>query len=85
MANFKKIKSLDELKKICDGNPKCFFIQLNFGLRSSKTISYDSANDKFHILNEIDDTEQVLDSKDIMDANITNVGAAIVLGSFYQY
>ena len=36
---FKRINSLDELKQSCEGVNKDFFIQLKYGIRSSKTIS----------------------------------------------
>lgn len=82
---FKQIKSLDELKQICDGETHDFFIQLKYGLRSSKNISYNKEQDKFFIFNEIDGTEDVLDSKQIMDEDYTNVGKAIINGALYQY
>jgi hypothetical protein len=31
---FTRVNSLDELKQMCDGVTKDFFIQLNFGIRS---------------------------------------------------
>ena len=80
-----KVNSLDELKQICDGKMRDFFIQLNFGIRSTKTISYDSNTDKFYIVNFIDDSEQELNSKEIMDDKNSYIGKAIELGAFYQY
>lgn len=80
-----RVKSLDELKQICDGRMRDFFIQLNFGIRSTKAISYDRSTDKFYIVNIIDDSEQELSSKEIMDENNSHIGKAIELGEFYQY
>lgn len=80
-----RVKSLDELKQICDGRMRDFFIQLNFGIRSTKSISYDRSTDKFYIVNIIDDSEQELSSKEIMDENNSYIGKAIELGAFYQY
>ena len=80
-----RVKSLDELKQICDGRMRDFFIQLNFGIRSTKAISYDRNTDKFYIVNIIDDSEQELSSKEIMDENNSHIGKAIELGAFYQY
>ena len=54
---FQKINSLDELKDACEGACTDFFIQLRFGARSSKNISYDREQDRFYIVNEIDGTE----------------------------
>ena len=82
---FKKVTSLEELKNICDGVSVDFFIQLNFGLRSSKNISYNRETDQFFVLNEIDDFEQILNSQQIQDEDYTNIGKAIKLGALYQY
>lgn len=80
-----KVNSLDELKQICDGKMRDFFIQLHFGMRSTKAISYDRSTDKFYIFNAIDDSEQELNSKEIMDDKNSYIGKAIELGAFYQY
>jgi hypothetical protein len=80
-----KVNSLDELKQMCDGVTEDFFIQLNFGARSSKQISYNKDTDTFYILNEIDDTEQELNSEKMMDENYTNIGKAMTFGAFYAY
>ena len=82
---FTRVNSLDELKQMCDGVSKDFFIQLHFGFRSSKNISYNKDTDTFYILNEIDDTEQELNSQTIMDEDYTNIGKAITFGAFYAY
>ena len=82
---FTRVNSLDELKQMCNGVTKEFFIQLNFGIRSSKNISYNKDTDTFYILNEIDDTEQELNSQTIMNEEYTNIGKSITLGSFYAY
>ena len=78
----KKVKSLGHLKDILnDGGMRDFFIQLNFGLRSSKSISYDG--EKFWVFNYIDDTEQVLTDEQIMDDDYTNIGKAIRCGALF--
>ena len=82
---FTRVNSVDELKQMCNGVTKDFFIQLNFGIRSSKNISYNKDTDTFYILNEIDDTKQELNSQTIMDEDYTNIGKAITFGSFYAY
>ena len=84
-CTFTRVNSLDELKQMCDGMSKDFFIQLNFGFRSSKNISYNKSTGTFYIFNEIDDTEQELNSKTIMDEDYTNIGKAITFGTFYAY
>lgn len=82
---FQQINSLDELKTACEGVCTDFFIQLNFGARSSKNISYNREQDRFYIVNEIDGTEQRLNSKNIMNERYTNIGKAIQMGAFYKY
>ena len=77
-----QVKSVNQLKEIlADGETKDFFIQLNFGLRSSKCVSYDG--ETFYILNSIDDTEQELSESELMNNDITNIGKAINCGAFY--
>ena len=81
----KQIKSIDQLKNIlADGETKDFFILLNGGLRSSKSISFDG-DDTFYVLNDIDGTEQEFTSNELADKhnNDTNIGYAIAVGAFY--
>ena len=79
----KQVKSVNQLKTILtDGETKDFFILLNYGLRSSKAISFDGDN-TFYVLNEIDGTEQELTEQELMDSDITNIGKAINNGAFY--
>lgn len=81
----KQVKSVNQLKTIlADGETKDFFILLNFGLRSSKAISFDGDN-TFYVLNEIDGTEQELTEQELMSSDITNIGKAINNGAFYLY
>ncbi len=78
-----QVKSTDQLKTIlADGETKDFFILLNFGLRSSKAISYDGSS-TFYVLNEIDGTEQELTEQELMNSDLTNIGKAINNGAFY--
>ena len=78
-----QVKSTNQLKTIlADGETKDFFILLNFGLRSSKAISYDGSS-TFYVLNEIDGTEQELTEQELMNSDITNIGKAINNGAFY--
>lgn len=79
----KQVKSVNQLKTIlADGETKDFFILLNFGLRSSKAISFDGDN-TFYVLNEIDGTEQELTEQELMSSDLTNIGKAINNGAFY--
>ena len=78
----KRIHSVEELiEEIKSGNHD-FFIG-NGLFRSSKYIEYDE--DNFYIVNEIDDTEQTLTTKQLFDENYTNIGTSIKNGSFYAY
>ena len=79
----KKIEDLEELKNICSRESIDCFIQLNYGLRSSKNISYDRDADTWYIFNEIDDTEQTVSTKDLKEQ--TNIIEALDKGALYEY
>ena len=78
-----QVKSLRHLKKILSGGAGEFFIALNYGCKSSKTVSYDKKSKVFYVTNWIDGTEQELSSKQIMRTGWTNIGRAIKKGAFY--
>lgn len=80
-----KVKNIEHLKKMIEEGTHDFFIQLNLGLRSSKTIDYNPQTDKFNIINEIDGTKQRLNSRNIFNKRYTNIGYAIKMGSFFSY
>lgn len=78
----KQIESLEELIEAIEDNHNDFFI--SFGIaRSSKFITY--YNGIFSIVNEIDGSEQSLDSEQLFDEEYTNIGKAINAGQFYMY
>lgn len=78
----KQITSLEDLIDTIQSGNHDFFI--GGGLcRSSKYIEYD--DDTFYIINEIDDTEQTLTSKELFNKDYTNIGVAINNGNFYAY
>jgi hypothetical protein len=79
----KRIEDLEELKNIATAQPTEVFIQLNFGLRSSKNIEYDADADSWLIYNYIDDTEQMLTSKQLKED--TNIIEALDKGALYLY
>jgi hypothetical protein len=84
----KKIKSVDELRDILMDNEDegylDFAISLNGGAFSRKEIMYNAISGKFLINNCIDDTEQDLSAKQLMNPKLTNIGEAITKGAFYQ-
>ena len=53
-----KIESIKQLKQLSLNNPIECYIQLNFNLRSSKTVEF--IDNKFIIYHFIDDTEEEL-------------------------
>ena len=79
-----KINSIEELKAAVGDGAEFFILLANGFVRSSKWISYDETDDKFYILNLIDDTEQNLNSKNILKKQFTNIGEAIEKGAFYK-
>ena len=80
---YKKIESVEELKKASnvDGGAD-FVLLLNYGLKSSKHISY--SNGTFYIINLIDGSEQELTAEEIMDEKITLIGKGIEHKCFFQ-
>jgi hypothetical protein len=81
-SNMKQIKNVDELKEVCSGEGQGFFILLNFGLRSSKFISYDQSSKRFFVDNYIDEVNQELTSKQLYTRS--NIGKAIQRGCFFK-
>jgi hypothetical protein len=83
----KKITSIEELKKEAtnaNGDYSNFFMTLNYGARSSKRVLYDSENETFSIINEIDDSyEDDLTEEQLR--NETNIVSAIEAGAFFKY
>ena len=80
---YKRIESLDALKKLAskEGGVEVF-IQLNIG-RSSKKIDYNKDTDYWYIFNEIDDTEQEFHTKDLVEN--TNIVEAINKGALFEW
>lgn len=80
-----RIKSqseLDELiKRIKQDYPLECFVQLNFGLRSSKFISFNEKGD-YYVYNECDDSEEIINHDDLMNSFI---GEAISKGALYKF
>lgn len=83
MSKPKKIKTLDELKELASEGSIEAFIQLSFGLRSSKNLQYEEDIDMWTIYNYIDDTEQHLKTEELNEA--TNIIEALDKGALYQY
>lgn len=78
-----KVKSVDELFEFVTKGNHDFFISLGFA-RSSKYITPGEKNGTLEILNEVDDTVQVLTAEEIIDESNTNIGRAIQLGAFWM-
>ena len=78
-AKLVKVNSLDELKHPDERDYEMF---LGGGIVfSRKTIRYQ--NGRFHIINHIDGSRQSLTEAEMMDKNVTNIGASIDYGTFY--
>jgi hypothetical protein len=74
-----KVTTLNELKHLAE-ETNDFCVVLKFGLRSSKTISFDG--ELFYIYNDIDGSEDELTEAELMESII---GEAITKGAFYKY
>ena len=77
-----KIRNLDELKKLADGESVECFIQLNFGGMSSKIIWYDSDDDEWEIYHMMDDSEENFKSTEDILEN-THIELALKYGALY--
>ena len=84
----KLIHTVEELKEICltqNGEYVDFFIALAGGtMRSSKQISYNSSNNTFSVINEIDNSYQDDLTEDELGSE-TNIIFAIEKKALYQY
>lgn len=82
----KKINSLEELKEVLseEGETVEGFILLKGGIRSSKSMCK-IGDDQYSIINEVDDTEDILTLEELNDKSIINIGYAITNGAFYIY
>ncbi len=84
MAKYTKVNSVDHLfELVAEGNTD-FFIQLNFGARSSKHITPGPSKEVLEVVNLIDDTTQALTAELLMDESVTNIGKAIKYGAFWM-
>jgi hypothetical protein len=79
-----RIESIEQLKAEAEQGAE-FFILLNHGLRSSKDIVWDAKAKKFHIFNHIDQTEQHLTERQLMDRGFTNIGYAMKRGALFRH
>jgi len=82
MNKIRKIRSLDELKKLTDGKSVECSISLSFGLVSSKIIWYDSSDDEWEIYHMMDDSEENFKSTEDMLEN-THIELALKHGALY--
>lgn len=83
-----QVKTIEELRKILDKGAGEFFILMNGGMRSWKTLNYSSKLDKhernkIEILNEIDESRQVLTEENLFNDNHSIIGKAMKAGAFY--
>jgi hypothetical protein len=78
------VNSIDQLKKLAvDGAD--FYIALNFGLKSSKTITYIPESNTFEIINDIDCSFDVLTEEQLFDRSYTNIGHALENNALFAY
>jgi len=76
----RRIRTVEQLKELAKNGMDCFVL-LNGGLRSSKYIRYNPDSNSFYVLNLIDDSEQELTEKQILDNEDTSIGEAIKKGA----
>lgn len=81
----KQINTLAELKADCVENGGCgeFFVSLNGGLKSSKTIYWEEEGDDFNVIHEVDFSDETFDDHTLMTESI--IGEAMMKGALYSY
>jgi len=79
-----RITSIEQLKTESEQGAE-FFILLNHGLRSSKDIVWDAQSKRFHVFNHIDQTEQHLTERQVLDESFTNIGYAMKKGALFKH
>lgn len=80
------VKSLSQLKLLAEDKMfECYILLAGGLVRSSKEIYFDTDNLKFHVHNDVDNTDQTLTSKQIMDKSYTNIGEAIKRKALIAY
>lgn len=80
-----RVETTEQLKQMTQDGIHDFFIQLNHGARSSKSVDYDPSAGRFVIENEMDGTRQRLTEQNLFNERYTNIGKAIRAGAFYAY
>ena len=80
----KPISTIQELKNKCIENHGYgeFFIILNGGCRSSKTIYFEADSEGFDVVHEIDFSTETITEQELSNSFI---GEAIQKGAFYSY
>ena len=78
-----QITTIAELNHFASSGKTEYFITLNYGVISRKTIQYDPEQEIYAITNHIDGDEQELSLLELMDWNLTLIGSAMKLGALY--
>ena len=77
-----KIDTIQKLKELFkEPSTEEFFVQLNFGCRSSKDITLDRKTGIFYVFNEIDGSEDEYTEEELKDSFL---GKAITGGAFWH-
>lgn len=79
------IQSIEDLKNHCDEEPyNEFYLKLNGGCRSTKTIQYFKDNDYWYILNHIDDSVSEYESTQDFKNNEHLIFEAMTKNAFFK-
>jgi hypothetical protein len=83
LNTMKKVQSVQHLMRLVKSGKHEYTILLNYGVRSSKHIKYIPDADRFWVLHYIDGSTQMLRVKDLVNAELTNIGKAVQVGALY--
>lgn len=81
----KQINTIKELKADILEHGGCgeFYITLNGGLKSSKTIYWEEEGDDFNVIHEVDMSDETLTEHQLLNDSI--IGQAMEIGALYSY
>lgn len=86
MSKVVLIENIEQLNYLLDLKDQVdCFITLNGGMKSSKSIWYDKDTKQYTILNEIDDSEDVLTEEELFLEDKTLIGAAMLTKNLVLY
>ena len=80
---YKKVESVEHLKKLCGDGHTQYFISFGGVARSSKEIEYNAETETFYVFSGISGEWMDYSERELMQSPISNIGIAIINNRFY--